>query len=276
MNPEATPATTEDALLSWQRSEPLVEGRLVRRYKRFLADVELAGGEQVTAHCANTGAMEGLAEPGLKVWLSRADNPARKLKWTWELVEMGGRIYGASTAEPNRIVGRLLEAGALPWLGKFEEMRAEKTYGERSRADFWLRRGRREVFLEVKNCHLIYPDRRAYFPDSVSARAVQHLEELAAEAARPHGRAHVLFTCQMPGVKAVRPSDAHDPLFAETARQVRRTGVRFSAVEIVHTPRTVTVTRRVPVELRPYGVGRVERWRREGRAGDAPLPSGNA
>lgn len=249
------------------RAEPLLEGRLQRRYKRFLADVELADGRVVTAHCANTGAMEGLTEPGLRVWLSPADNPKRKLRYTWELAKVEGRIYGTNTAEPNRIVQHCLERGALPWLGKFDEMKAEKTYGERSRADFWLRRGRRETYVEVKNCHLLYPDRRAYFPDSVSARATRHLDELAAVAGKPKMRAWVLFTCQMPGVQAVRPSDVHDPEFAARARQVRDAGVRFSALEIVHTPEEIRVTRRVPVDLTTYGLERVERWREEGRAG---------
>lgn len=237
----------------------------MRRYKRFLADVELAGGEVVTAHCVNTGAMEGLTEPGRRVWLSRATNPQRKLRYTWELVEVDGHVYGANTAVPNRIVRRLLELGALPWLGKFDEMRPEHPYGERSRVDFWLRRGRREVYLEVKNCHLLYPDGRAYFPDSVSARATGHLRELAAVEAEPHKRGRVLFTCQMPGVKAVRPSDVHDPEFAATAREVRETGVRFSAIEIHHTPEEIVVQRRVPVQLAPYGLGRVRRWRDRAR-----------
>lgn len=250
------------------RSEPLTEGRLLRRYRRFLADVELDGGV-VTAHCVNTGAMEGLTAPGTRVWLSRAANPKRKLAWTWELAEVGGSLYGTNTLLPNRVVRRLLEAGALPWLGKFDELRPEHRYGERSRVDFWLRRGRRQVFVEVKNCHLLYPDGRAYFPDAVSERAAGHLRELAAVLS-PSTRAHVLFTCQMPGVEAVRPSDVHDPGFAATARRVRRQGVRFSALEILHTPEEITVTRRLPVDLKPYGLARVERWREAGAA--APHP----
>jgi sugar fermentation stimulation protein A len=246
--------------LTLPRESPLIEGRLVRRYKRFLADVELEDGSTVIAHCVNTGAMEGLCRSGGRVWLSRADNPQRKLAYTWELVEVDGTVYGANTALPNRLVRRLLETGGLPWLGKFDEMKPEKRYGERSRVDFWLRRGRRETFVEVKNCHLLYPDRRAYFPDSVSRRATGHLHELAEQAAAGH-RAHVLFTCQMPGVKAVRPSDIHDPAFAAAAREVRRRGVRFSAVEIVHGPEEIVVTRRVPVDMSPYGIRRVERFR---------------
>lgn len=247
------------------RETELIEGRLIRRYKRFLADVELECGTTVTAHCANTGAMEGLTAPGRKVWLSKSDNPKRKLAYTWELVEIDDVLYGAHTGEPNRIVRALLEAGALPWLGKHDELRPETTYGEGSRADFWMRRGRRETFVEVKNCHLVYPDGRAYFPDSVSDRATRHLDELATVAEADHVRSKVLFTCQMPGVKAVRPSDVHDPVFAAKAREVRQRGVHFSAIEILHRVDEIVVTRRVPVELTTYGTARVERWRAANR-----------
>jgi sugar fermentation stimulation protein A len=251
--------------LSLPRPRPLLPGRLIRRYKRFLADVELQDGRPVTAHCVNTGAMEGLTTPGSAVWLSASDNPARKLAYTWELVEKDGVLYGTNTAEPNRIVKLLLERRALPWLGRYDEVHAERRYGLRSRADFCLLAGRRETWLEVKNCHLLYPDRRAYFPDSVSERACQHLRELAAAVERG-GRAQVLFTCQMPGAKAVRPSDLHDPAFAAAAREARDRGVRFSALEIVHAPEAIEVRRRLPVDLAPYGLARVRRFRDAARA----------
>lgn len=249
------------------RTAPLLEGRLLRRYKRFLADVELDDGAVVTAHCVNTGAMEGLTTPGNRVWLSRADNPKRKLAFTWELVEAGGRLYGANTGLPNRIVRHLLEGGHLPWLSHFHEVVPERRYGERSRVDFWLRGRRGELYLEVKNNHLLYPDRRAYFPDSVSARATAHLEELAAVVSdRPRVRSEVLFVCQMPGVKAVRPSDLHDPTFATTARRVAQEGVRFSAIEVLHTPEEVRITRRIPVSLAPYRLETVRRLRDQAEA----------
>ena len=255
--------------ISIPRDTPLVEGLLLRRYKRFLADVELADGGTVTAHCVNTGAMEGLTTPGFKVWLSRAENPNRKLKFTWELVQLpDGSIYGTDTGFPNRIVRYLLERKLLPWFSAYDQVAAERRYGERSRVDFLLTssKRRRQLYLEVKNCHLIYPDGRAYFPDSVSQRATGHLAELAAVLG-PRTGAHVLFTCQMPGVKQVRPSDAHDPTFAHKAREVAAQGVRFSALEILHTPDEVRITRRLPVSLKPYRFERMVRWRKENREG---------
>lgn len=269
--------------VTYPHRSPLTEGRLIRRYKRFLADVELATGEIVTAHCVNTGRMEGLLTGRPRVWLSRADNPNRKLAWTWELIERDGVVIGANTMLPNRLVRRLLEEQRLPWMPKYERVERERPLGESSRVDFRLSSPgvghRRTTYLEVKNCHLLYPDERAYFPDAVSARATHHLEELAAVQERPGlERGHVLFTCQMPGAKALRPSDAHDPTFAETARAARRRGVRFSAVEVVHEVDTaaaggeaeaaVKVTRRVPVDLSPYSPRRMRRWLKEARRAD--------
>ena len=250
------------------REKPLIPGVLVRRYKRFLADVRLDTGAVVTAHCVNTGAMEGLTEPGNRVWLSEADNPRRRTRYMWELVEAQGRIYGANTAEPNRLVGRLLRGGHLPFLESWREIRAEVAFADRRRVDFLLRgtarSAKRERLLEVKNCHLLYPDGRAYFPDSHSERASHHLEALAAERSRTRDAA-VLFVCQMAPVRAVRPSDVHDPVFAETARRVRKQGVRFFAVSIEHEVESVRLVGRIPVDLRPYGVRKVQRWRSASR-----------
>lgn len=267
--------------VTYPHRSPLVEGRFLRRYKRFFADVELAGGEVVTAHCVNTGRMEGMLRAGARVWLSRADNPKRKLAWTWELIELDGVVLGANTALPNRLARRLLEEHHLDWLPRYEVVERERPFGERSRVDFRLsspgKPWRRRTYLEVKNCHLLYPDGRAYFPDAVSQRATHHLHELAAVQEAPgRDRGHVLFVCQVPGAVALRPSDAHDPAFAAAAREVRQRGVRFSAVEVVHEVNTaavggdcaaaITVTRRLPVDLRPYARRKVAAWREAGRS----------
>lgn len=247
------------------REAPLVGGTLLKRYKRFLADIRLDDGNVVVAHCVNTGAMEGLTRPGTRVWASESDNPKRKLRYTWQLAEIDGAIVGVDTSLPNRIVGKLLAAGELPWLGAFDECVAERKYGDNRRIDFWLRKGERETFVEVKNCHLIYPDACAYFPDTVSERAAHHLRELAKVAQAGHG-AEVLFFCQIPGVQLVRPSDAHDPAFASAAREVAAAGVRFSAIALEQTPEEIVVKGRVPVDLEPYATERMEAWRRENRA----------
>ena len=275
---------TERLGLRLPRAAALVRGVLLQRYKRFLADVRLESGEVVTAHCVNTGAMEGLTRPGRTVYLRPAPpGSARKLLYTWELLELPWGLVGVDTSFPNRLVRALLEADALPWLrparGRWATVRSEVPYGERSRVDFCLegpRRGEappsRVMFLEVKNCHLVYPDGGAYFPDCVSARAAHHVEELARLVA-PGRSAHVLFVVQMPGVVRVRPSDVHDPAFALAARRAAELGVGFSALAVAHTPAEVLVERRVPVDLAPYDRAPVEAFRARARAGEELSPA---
>ncbi len=252
------------ALAVIRHPRPLIAGTLVRRYKRFLSDVRLGDGRVVTAHCVNPGAMEGLVRPGARVWLSEPDAASkRKLRFTWELIELDGVVIGANTLVANRIVRALLET--QPRGFAHDELRAEYPYGERSRVDFWLRQGRREHFVEVKNCHLVYPDGRGYFPDSRSERAVRHLGELV-EVIRAGQRATVMFTVQRGDVRAVRPSDVHDPAFAEAARRAADAGVRFRAVRIVPSLKGYSVEANIPVELGRYATRRVERWRGDNAA----------
>lgn len=230
---------------------PLLQGTLLRRYHRFLADVRLGSGEVVVAHCVNTGAMEGLVQKGARVWLLPSDNPARKVRFTWVISEQGGVLVGTDTSLPNRLVASLLEARALSGLKKHTGFAAEQRYGDSSRIDFLLSRGRRDELLEVKNCHLVYPDRGAYFPDSRSERGEKHLRELTHEVSA--GRlASVLFVVQRPDARFVRPSDLHDPGFARAAREAARAGVRFRAIRLAVTPEGVQVERRIPVDLAPY------------------------
>lgn len=243
-----------EPLLVLPRKAPLVSGTFLRRYKRFFADVRLDSGETVVAHCVNTGAMEGLLTPGARAWVSRAENPKRKLAFTWELVEaFGGRPVGVNTGAPNGLVGELLRRRLLSPFTRWTDLRPERPYDEGRRVDFWMEMAKgQEVYLEVKNCHLAHDDGRAYFPDCVSERAAHHLRALERVATAPRARAHVLFVVQIPDVTAVRPSDAHDPAFAAAARAAAKAGVGFSAVVVRQTPVETRVEAIVPVDLRPY------------------------
>jgi sugar fermentation stimulation protein A len=249
--------------------KPLVTGTFVRRFKRFFAEVDLSG-ERVLAHCPNTGRMEGMLQPGARVHLLCESNPRRKLAYTWELVELDGVVLGANPARANQLVRAALLARQLPGLKRFSELRSEKSYGD-SRADFWLRIGRRNAFVEVKNVHLVYPDGRAYFPDAPSARALRHLRELE-DVAKRGDLAAVVFVVQRSGARSVRPSDVHDPDFAEGARHAKRAGVRFYALEVLPSIHGYTIESRLPVDLAPYSLAVIRSWA-DTRACGAPVLS---
>ncbi len=209
---------------------PLLEGRLVRRYKRFLADVELAGGEVVTVHCANPGSMLGLAEPGMLVLLSRSDRPGRKLPLSWELVEAPGcGLVGINTALPNRLVEEAIREGRIPGLAGYDRVRREVAYGRQSRVDFLLEaEGRSDAFVEVKNVHFSRLARLAEFPDSVTARGARHLDELAEMVAAGH-RAAMVYVVQRTDSATFAICRDLDPKYAAAFERARAAGVEILA-----------------------------------------------
>lgn len=245
-------------VLPW--SAALVRATLLRRRHRFLADVRMDDGREVTAHCVNSGLMEGLIAPGARVWLEPAPGANRKLPFTWVAIELGGVVLGVDTLRPNRLVRAMLAAGALPALGRWRAVHPEFVHAKGSRVDFRLDTDDGPHDVEVKNCHLVYPDGRGYFPDSVSERGAKHLALLARGARRGH-RATVLFVVQREDARAVRPSDLHDPRFAKAARRAREAGVRFMALRARPTWAGLEALGRIPVDLAPYGLARQARWR---------------
>ncbi len=205
--------------------DPLVPGRLVRRYKRFLADVELADGEVVVAHCANPGAMLGLTEPGAEVWLSPARNPARKLRYTWELIRADGALVGINTAHPNAIVAEAISAGRVPELADFMTLRREVKYGKNSRIDILLEReDGGPVHVEVKNVHLCREPGLAEFPDSVTTRGAKHLVELG-DVFAAGGRAVMFYLVQREDCKRFGLAGDIDPGYAVAFAEARARGV---------------------------------------------------
>ncbi len=226
---------------------PLTEGRLLRRYKRFLADVELADGSLVTVHCANPGSMIGLAEPGMRVLLSRSPNPARKFPWSWELVEADGALVGINTAHPNGLVADAIRAGAIPELAGYADLRREVRYGERSRVDMVLTAaGRPDAYVEVKNVHLSRRKGLSEFPDSVTARGARHLAELSSMVVAGH-RAVMLFLIQRGDTSAFALARDLDPAYAAAFDRARAAGVEMLAYRCRVEPREITVTGPVPI-----------------------------
>lgn len=209
---------------------PLLPARLIRRYKRFLADAVLedgpGAGAEVVAHCANPGSMLGLAEPGTRIWLEPNDDPRKKLRYGWRLVEHGdGHFTGVDTALPNRMVRAALEAGAVPQLAAYSQVIPEQRYGARSRVDFLLRgAGLPDAYVEVKSVTLSRRPGLAEFPDSVTARGARHLEELAQVARQGH-RAVLFYLVQRTDCTGFALASDIDPAYAAAARAAQAAGV---------------------------------------------------
>ncbi len=227
---------------------PLLEGRLLRRYQRFLADVDTAAGI-LTAHCPNTGSMQGCAEPGMRVWLSPATNPARKLAWTWELVEaLPGVVVGMHTGRSNALVRETIEAGRVPELAGYPTIRPEVKYGEGSRIDLLLTApGRPDCYVEVKKVPAPVAGRIGYFPDAVTTRGARHLREMSAMVAAGH-RAVLVFCVQRGDVDCVRPADHIDPVYGRTLREALAAGVEVIALGATVWPAGIELERRLAVE----------------------------
>ncbi|KPQ27499.1 MAG: sugar fermentation stimulation protein [Marinobacter excellens HL-55] len=211
--------------------EPLLEGRLIRRYKRFLADVRLPDGEEVVAHCPNTGSMLGCQPENARVWLSRSDNPKRKLRYTWELVETApGVLACVNTARPNAQARHGIEAGRVSELLGYTKVRSEVRYGEeKSRIDLLLS-GHPEhpdAWVEVKNVTLA-EGAQGYFPDAVTERGQKHLRELMAQVANGD-RAVLFFVVNHTGIEEVRPADHIDARYGQLLRQAHDAGVEVLA-----------------------------------------------
>ncbi len=198
-----------------QYATPLVPARLIRRYKRFLADVRLADGREVTAHCANPGSMMGLAKPETKVWLEPNDDPKKKLKFGWRLVDHeNGHFTGVDTSLPNRVLKAALIAHDVPGLTGYDIVRPEVKYGENSRIDFLLTGGGPDIYVEVKSVTLCRQAGLAEFPDSVTKRGAKHLAELAQVVAQGH-RAVMLYLVQRTDCTAVTLAADLDPAYAQ-------------------------------------------------------------
>lgn len=228
-------------------SSPLVSGRLVKRYKRFLADVILDSGEEVTAHCANPGSMLGLREPGARVFLSLSDNPARKLKYSWEIVEADGALVGINTAHPNGLVEEALTARLIPELAGFSGLRREVKYGRNSRIDILLEGlDGRPVYVEVKNVHLMRQAGLAEFPDSVTARGAKHLVEMGDMVAEG-ARAAMVYLVQRPDCDRLSFAADIDPAYAAAFVAAKARGVEAYAIGCRVTPEEIVAER--PVTL---------------------------
>ncbi len=225
-------------------STPLVPGRLIRRYMRFLSDVELDDGRIVKAHCPNPGSMMGLKDAGLQVWLEANDDPRKKLDFGWRLVHLPQSFVGIDTGAANTIVAEAL-TGGLAGLEGYDAIRPEVRYREKSRVDFLLSaQGRRDCYLEVKSVTLSRAAGQAEFPDSVTARGARHLNDLAAMVAQGH-RAVLLFLVQRSDCTSVSLAADLDPAYARAFELAQAAGVEVMCFDCAISPEELTLANRL-------------------------------
>ncbi len=227
--------------------QPLLGGLLLRRYKRFLADVELADGTLLTVHCPNSGSMLGCSEPGSQVLVSRSDKPGRKYAHTLELVRVGATWVGINTSLSNRLVAEAIAGGVVAELAGVEAIVPEVRVSPESRLDFLLVRGEEKIYLEVKNCSLAVAG-VAMFPDAVTVRGRRHLDELG-ELRRQGHRAVVFFCVQREDVSSFRPAAHIDSQYALALRKAAESGVEVLAYRASLNPEEICVLTALPVRL---------------------------
>ncbi|WP_293574691.1 DNA/RNA nuclease SfsA [Phaeobacter sp.] len=222
---------------------PLLRATLIRRYKRFLADCQLEDGREVTAHCANPGSMMGLADPGSPVWLEPNDDPKKKLKYGWRVVEVaGGALVGVDTSVPNRALKAALEAREIPALAAYETVRAEVKYAEKSRIDFLLQQpGLPDCYVEVKSVTLSRQPGLAEFPDSVTARGAKHLGNLA-DMCRAGHRAVLLYLVQRGDCDRFAIAADIDPAYGAAWEAAAEAGVERLVIATEVTSEGVRIT----------------------------------
>jgi sugar fermentation stimulation protein A len=227
---------------------PLIKGTLIKRYKRFLADITLETGEKVTAHCPNSGSMKGCAIPGSPVWLSLSDNPKRKYKYTWELIKVGETMIGVNTQVPNKLVKQSIENGLIKELFGYDQVKAEVKTSSHTRLDLVLENEAREkCYVEIKNCTLV-EEGVAMFPDAVTTRGQKHLDELVQLVSCGH-RGVIFYLIQRMDARAFKPAVMIDKVYAEKLRNALQNGVEAIAMDTVIDTRIIRIKNTVPVCL---------------------------
>jgi sugar fermentation stimulation protein A len=229
--------------------DPLIHGTLLRRYKRFLADIKLDDGREVTAHCANPGAMLGLSRPGAEVWLSPSRNPKRKLKFSWELLHADGGLVGINTALPNGLAAEAIEAGRIAPLAGYAGLRREVKYGRNSRVDLLLEDAERpDCYVEVKNVHLMRQPGLAEFPDSVTKRGAKHLVELG-DMVEAGNRAVMFYLVQRGDCGRFAIAGDIDPTYARELERAIARGVEAICYDCTIDSRGIEVRTALRLEL---------------------------
>ncbi len=231
--------------LAWPE---LIPGTLIKRYKRFLADIRLETGETIVAHCPNSGRMTGCSQPGRPVYISRQDAPKRKLKFTWEMIHMPDSLVGINTQVPNRLVYHAAKAGAIAPLTGYDTVQREVRTGDHTRLDLMLRSNRGKVcYVEIKNSTLV-ENRTAFFPDAVTNRGKNHLVELQ-KLVGAGNRCVMFFLVQRMDADRFMPADHIDPAYGRELRSAVNNGVEIVVYDAHMDLETIRLRNRLPWKL---------------------------
>jgi sugar fermentation stimulation protein A len=235
----------KDNILDWP---PLISGILLKRYKRFLADILLSDGTKVTAHCPNSGSMTGCCESGRPVYISKHNNPKRKYPYTWELIDMGTSLVGVNTMRPNRLVAETVMEGNISEFNGFDKITPEIKVGKHSRLDLKLeKKDSSSCYVEIKNCTLV-ENSTALFPDAVTIRGQKHLTELEILVTKGH-RCVMFFLIQRMDAHRFSPADHIDPAYGDKLRQAASAGVEILAYDVTIDFKKIKINQKLPTYL---------------------------
>ena len=227
---------------------PLISGKLIKRYKRFLVDIQLDSGKAITAHCPNSGSMKSCKTPGWDVMVSSHDNPKRKFMYTWEMVHNGECWIGINTGIPNKIAVEAVQEGRIPELQGYTDIKREVPYGINSRIDLYMYREKEICYVEVKNVTLVEDDDNYYFPDSVTTRGRKHLYELI-EMSKQNHRAVMLFIIQRSDGKIFKPAAHIDPDYASSLKEAQARRVEILVYRAEVNPEKIEIQEAIPWQL---------------------------
>jgi len=227
-------------------AQTLIHGRLIKRYKRFLADVKLDNGEVITAHCTNSGSMKSCLENGAEVYLSPVDDPNRKTKFTWEMIKINGDWVGINTGNPNKLAYEAVKNGEIEKLKGYTEVQREVTFGD-SRFDVMAKNRNETCFIEVKNVTLKEGD-YALFPDAVTSRGKKHLETLI-KVKEKGMRAVMLYIIQRTDVNIFAPAKEIDPEYSKALEIAKKKGVEIIPMQAKVSPEKIELIKELPFEL---------------------------
>jgi len=231
-----------------QYKTPLISGKLIKRYKRFLADIELESGEIITAHCPNSGSMKSCQTPGWNVKLSYHDKPTRKYKHTWEMVHNGFCWIGINTGIPNQIVEEAIKSDKIEKLKGYSEIKREVRYGKNSRIDIFLKNDKQTCYTEVKNVTLVEEDGFYSFPDSITERGRKHLYELIDMVNQGH-RAVMFYVIQRSDGTTFKPAAHIDPAYAESLKEAHGKGVEILVYQAEVSPGSIVLKNEIPWDI---------------------------